>query len=465
MPLLRRWLNQGLDLFQAHAVLGMTLILLLSLSGLSWHLQQMFNQQLHNAALKNAQLYTNALTEFRSLYTSEVVMRARQHGMTISHDYQNDPQAIPLPATMSMLLGNRLGKQGSLLHTRLYSPYPFPWRTQEGGLRDSFAEQAWQALQADPEQPFYRFEQQGEQLILRYATADRMRAACVDCHNNHADSPRRDWQIGDLRGVLEVDQTLDIAPLNARPLLFEMAGVTLALLALLSALLALIIGRLHRAREQAQCLSQELELINKALQREITNRHRAEHNLRTTNETLLQLTHQDPLTQIANRRCFEYTLALEWKRAQRLANPISLIMADIDHFKDYNDHYGHQAGDRCLQRVAALLQAKVQRPTDLVARYGGEEFVIVLPDTAIEAALALAETMREGVQTLHLEHVASPTATWVTLSLGVACLVPGSDTTSAQLLQIADRALYRAKATGRNRSEVGTAEQTGPPTA
>lgn len=458
MQLLRRWLNQGLDLFQAHAVLGMTLILLLSLGGLSWHLQQVFSRQLHNAALKNAQLYTAALSEFRSLYTSEVVTRARQHGMTISHDYQDDPNAIPLPATMSMLLGSRLGKQGSLLHTSLYSPYPFPWRAQQGGLRDSFAEQAWQALQADPEQPFYRFEQQGEHLVLRYATADRMRAACVDCHNSHADSPRHDWRVGDLRGVLEIDQTLDITPFSARPLLFEVAAVTLAILALLSTLLALIIGRLHRTREQAQCLSQELNLINKALQREITNRHQAEHNLRTTNETLLQLTHQDPLTQIANRRCFEYTLGLEWKRAQRLGNPISLIMADIDHFKDYNDHYGHQAGDRCLQRVAALLQAKVQRPTDLVARYGGEEFVIVLPDTGIEAALALAETMRNGVQALHLEHAASPTATWVTLSLGVAYLIPDDDSSSAQLLQIADRALYRAKAAGRNRSEVGTVD-------
>ena len=173
---------------------------------------------------------------------------------------------------------------------------------------------------------------------------------------------------------------------------------------------------------------------------------------------MLQLTHQDPLTQIANRRCFEYTLGLEWKRAQRLGNPISLIMVDIDHFKDYNDHYGHQAGDRCLQRVAALLQAKVQRPTDLVARYGGEEFVIVLPDTSIEAALALAETMRNGVQALHLEHVASPTTTWVTLSLGVACLIPGDGSSSAQLLQSADRALYRAKAAGRNRCEVGAVD-------
>jgi diguanylate cyclase (GGDEF)-like protein len=458
MPFFRRWLDPGLDLFQRHAVLGMTLVLLLSLSGLTWHLQQIFTQQLHNAALKNAQLYTAALTEFRSLYTSEVVARARLHGMTITHDYQNNPQAIPLPATMSMLLGSRLGEQAAGLRTRLYSPYPFPWRREEGGLRDSFGEQAWQALLANPEQPFYRFEEQDGKLTLRYAIADRMRPACVDCHNSHPDSPRHDWQVGDLRGILEVDQALDASSPNALPLLLEVAGVTLAILALLSTLLALVVGRLHRAHEEAQCLSQELNLINKALQREIVDRHQAEYNLRTANETLLQLTNRDPLTQIANRRCFEDNLALEWKRAQRPGSQIGLIMLDIDHFKAYNDHYGHQAGDRCLQRVAALLQSTAQRSTDLVARYGGEEFVIILPDATAEAALALAEAMRKGVEALQLEHAASPTSPWVTLSLGAASLIPRADNTPEQLIQSADQALYRAKAGGRNRCEIGTAE-------
>ncbi|MGB4073318.1 diguanylate cyclase domain-containing protein [Pseudomonas sp.] len=456
MPFFRRWLDQGLDLFQRHAVLGMTLVLLLSLSGLTWHLQQIFTQQLHQAALKNAQLYTAALTEFRSLYTSEVVVRARQHGMTITHDYQNNPQAIPLPATMSMLLGSRLGEQGTGLRTRLYSPYPFPWRQQEGGLRDSFGEQAWQALLASPEQPFYRLEEQDGKLLLRYATADRMRPACVDCHNSHPDSPRRGWQEGDLRGILEINQVLDASSLNVRALPLEVAGVTLAILALLSTLLALVVGRLHRAREEAQCLSQELNLLNKALQREVVERHQAEQTLRTVNETLLQLTNRDPLTQIANRRCFEDYLALEWNRALRADSSLGLIMMDIDHFKAYNDHYGHQAGDRCLQRVAALLQNTAQRSSDLVARYGGEEFVIVLPDASIETALALAEAMREGVEALQLEHAASPTSPWVTLSLGAASLIPRADNSPEQLIQSADQALYRAKVGGRNHCENGT---------
>ncbi|WP_137818477.1 diguanylate cyclase [Pseudomonas sp. 2FG] len=453
MPSPPRWLDRALDLFQRHAVLGMALILLLSLTGLSWSLHQIFSQQQQNAALKSAQLYTATLSEFRSLYASEVVARARAYGMSVTHDYQATPQAIPLPATLSMLLGNRLGQHGSGVSTRLYSPYPFPWRAQEGGLKDDFGRQAWQALQADPEQPFYRFERQGDQLVLRYATADLMRPACVDCHNSHPDSPRSGWKVGDVRGILEVDQPLDSAGLSARPLLIETAVVTLSILALFSTLLALVIGRLHRASEKAQCLSQEMSSINRALEREIVERQQVEVDLRSANDRLELLATQDPLTGIANRRGFERTLSLEWRRAQRQGSPLSLIMADIDNFKAYNDHYGHQAGDRCLQRVAARLHARVRRPPDLVARYGGEEFVIILPDTSAEGAYALAEAMRNAVYELKVEHIDSATASYVTLSLGIATLVPKADSSAESLLQAADRALYRAKTAGRNRVE------------
>ncbi|MDP3848080.1 MAG: diguanylate cyclase [Pseudomonas sp.] len=455
MPFPRSWLDRALDLFQRHAVLGMALILLLSLSGLSWGLHQAFNQQLQNAALKNAQLYTTILSEFRSLYTSEVVARASAHGMTVTHDYQGNPQAIPLPATLSMLLGNRLGQQSSGASTRLYSPYPFPWRAQEGGLKDDFGQQAWQALQAAPEQPFYRFERRGDQLVLRYATADRLREACVDCHNNHADSPRRDWKVGDVRGILEVEQPLDSAGLSARPLQIETAIVSLSILALFSTLLALVVGRLHRAREQAQSLSQEMSLINRSLEREMLERQQVEVDLRSANDRLELLATQDPLTKIANRRGFERALSLEWRRAQRQGSPLSLIMADIDNFKAYNDRYGHPAGDHCLQRVAAQLQAQIRRPPDLLARYGGEEFVIILPDTTAAGAYAMAEAeaMRNAVYELQLEHSDSTTAHYLTLSLGIATLIPTADSSAQDLLQDADRALYRAKAAGRNRVE------------
>ena len=110
--------------------------------------------------------------------------------------------AIPLPATLSMLLGNRLAEKEDHGQTRLYSPYPFPWRTKSGGLRDDYSRDAWKALNKRPDEPFYRFQDIDGRPSLRYATADLMRSSCVHCHNNHPDTPKHDWKEGDVRGVL-----------------------------------------------------------------------------------------------------------------------------------------------------------------------------------------------------------------------------------------------------------------------
>lgn len=160
----------------------------------------------------------------------------------------------------------------------------------------------------------------------------------------------------------------------------------------------------------------------------------------------------DPLTCISNRRRFDETLLSEWKRAQRDESPLSLIMIDIDHFKQYNDHYGHGAGDLCLQRVAAELVKSLVRPSDLVARYGGEEFVVVLPDTNQSAAQEVAERLRERIEKLALPHAYSETASVVTISLGVASQIKIPEYFLPKVLNdAADNALYLAKESGRNR--------------
>lgn len=161
--------------------------------------------------------------------------------------------------------------------------------------------------------------------------------------------------------------------------------------------------------------------------------------------------HQDGLTGIANRRRFERTLDMEWRRARRSQSPLALIMADLDAFKAYNDALGHQAGDDCLRQVAAALARQAVRPADLVARYGGEEFAVVLPDTDLASARHLAEQMRAAVERLELEHPAAPATGRVTLSLGVAALVPFGELPPAELVERADRALYLAKHAGGNR--------------
>ena len=172
--------------------------------------------------------------------------------------------------------------------------------------------------------------------------------------------------------------------------------------------------------------------------------------LTRSNDELQRLSTLDGLTGVANRRQFDETLEREWQRATRTGSPISLIFADIDFFKTYNDHYGHQVGDDCLKKVAAALQQTVHRPADLVSRYGGEEFVIVLPETNAEGALAVAEKVLGKVAGLGIPHAASPVAERLTISVGVATLRPPPEQPAEQLVTQADQALYRAKGRGRN---------------
>jgi diguanylate cyclase (GGDEF)-like protein len=159
----------------------------------------------------------------------------------------------------------------------------------------------------------------------------------------------------------------------------------------------------------------------------------------------------DGLTNIPNRRRFDEDLETEWKRAQRTAKSLALVMFDIDYFKPYNDQHGHGAGDACLRQVANALRNGVSRPSDLLARYGGEEFVALLPDTDPKGARIIAERLRGQVESLRIPHGYSDASPWVTISVGVACSAPQPDTTATSLLETADRQLYAAKSAGRNR--------------
>lgn len=163
---------------------------------------------------------------------------------------------------------------------------------------------------------------------------------------------------------------------------------------------------------------------------------------------LERLSSTDALTGLANRRRFDAALAAEWARARRLRQPLALLMIDVDEFKRYNDHYGHQAGDACLVRVGEALARQLRRPGDLAARYGGEEFAAILPYFPEREAQALAEQIRERVEALQLPHETSAHGR-VTVSIGVAALEP-TDDNAAALVADADRALYLAKHAGRN---------------
>jgi diguanylate cyclase (GGDEF)-like protein len=201
------------------------------------------------------------------------------------------------------------------------------------------------------------------------------------------------------------------------------------------------------------------------LKYEIDQRKAREAELLETNQVLeefiARLKHAsdtDGLTLVANRRCFDENLIKEYQRIKRLnyqsesKYSLSLILLDVDHFKKYNDNYGHVEGDYCLQRVARTLTQEINRSGDLVARYGGEEFVILLPNTTLEEAGIVSERIRKAVEVLQIPHAFSRTSTVVTISLGVSSIIPDEKVNLNLLVDSADKAMYQAKTTGRNRS-------------
>ncbi len=201
-----------------------------------------------------------------------------------------------------------------------------------------------------------------------------------------------------------------------------------------------------------QKLKHSLQAQNAQLQQEIEQRHRAEAALQKANEELKRLATLDSLTQVANRRRFDECLTLAWRISVREQLPLSLLLCDIDFFKLYNDSKGHQAGDDCLQQVAQAMKRTVKRPADLVARYGGEEFAVILPNTNGEGACRVAEEIRLSVRSLSVVHPQSPISEYVTLSVGVSSTIPSHKNSPEELIAAADRALYRAKDSGRDRA-------------
>ena len=176
----------------------------------------------------------------------------------------------------------------------------------------------------------------------------------------------------------------------------------------------------------------------------------SQKNLADANIELQKLAALDGLTGIANRRRFDETMRVEWQRGQRERQPLSLLLCDVDFFKIYNDTFGHLTGDLCLKKTAAVLTAHLKRPADLAARYGGEEFAIVLPDTRLEGALQLAQSCVQHLEGLAIENPQAAPFGVVTMSIGVASMVPSPHSTIEELIESADRALYAAKKAGRN---------------
>lgn len=175
--------------------------------------------------------------------------------------------------------------------------------------------------------------------------------------------------------------------------------------------------------------------------------------LKRYRDYLENISMKDGLTGVPNRRRMDEYLEQEWKRSKRKNKPISLLMLDIDHFKLYNDNYGHSEGDECLKKVASAIEDSLSRPADMAARFGGEEFACILPETDEQGAKLIAKRVQENIKKMNIPHEYSPIDSLVTLSIGIAATVPDESATVQKFLKSADQMLYKAKKSGRNQTQ------------
>ena len=197
-----------------------------------------------------------------------------------------------------------------------------------------------------------------------------------------------------------------------------------------------------------------LPILRQRVRNLVRQSHLIKHQLselQQANQSLKLLANVDSLTKLSNRRDFDRYIEQEWERMQRIRAPLSLIMCDVDFFKNYNDKYLHPNGDKCLIKVAMAMRNTVRRGGDLVARYGGEEFAVILPNTDALGAVSVAEKIRSAVKDLQITHEASAISPYVTVSVGVSTIIPTHESEFQTLIDTADKALYQAKSQGRDR--------------
>lgn len=315
-----RWFTR---LLYGRTVLLLVLLLCAAVAGGFWNLSRLSSNLIESQALQNSKLYGQAITQARTLYSSTAVDRIRAtHEVTVTDDYRSQLGAIPLPATFLIELGQQLSTSSPGLKVRLYSEYPFPTRQETGGAKDEFEREALRYLEQYPDRIFYRFETFQGRETFRYAQADIMQQSCVDCHNSRIDSPKTDWKVGDLRGVLEITQPIDQITLDTwmrlRGNLWVLVGVSIA--GLIG--VGLVIARLRRTSKEL-----EQRVVDRTAALQHSNEQLAEEQQKS--ERLLLNILPEP---IANRLK---------ERGGAIADgfsDVTILFADIVNFTTLSEH-------------------------------------------------------------------------------------------------------------------------------
>ena len=374
-------------------VLVLVVLLSLALVLVMWQLTRLSDRLIETAAIEGTSLYAKALDDFRELYTKEVVDRLAPLGIEAHSDYKSHHGTLPLPATLTIEFGKQLSHSESGLLVRLYSAYPFPWRT-DGGPRDAYEQEALRTLNEHPEQRFVRFEEVNGKPVLRMATADRMKPSCVGCHNSHPQSPKRDWQVGDVRGVLEVVRPLENVMAQRRSGLHE---IFLAMLGLtVSGLLGLsiVMQRLRRtARDLEEKVVERTVELSKA-----KNQLEAKVGQLQTAEQQMGQQAKELARSNAELEQFAYLASHDLQEPLRMVSSFTQLLAKrykgrLDPDADEFINYAVDGATRMQQLIKELLAyCRVGTESQAFIPVDGEE---VLARVLIDLRVAIEESRAE----------------------------------------------------------------------
>lgn len=405
-------------------VISSFLLIIISIVIVSYNLTQ---KVLLESVRENARLITTIVNESRKLYSDEAVGRVQSHpDIKISNRYRDFEHSIPIPQTFTISLAEKLTNLNpkSGLAIRIYSKTPFKNRTDR--VLDGFAMQALDHVKKMPSTPYQTMSTHNDINVFRYATPIHMKKSCVACHNVHPDSTKKDWKIGEVRGVLEVTQPLRASHANIGTIyLTRVLFIIIIILSIFAAFILLFKSYNEKKKIKQEVANQTADLREQSL--------------------------TDELTGLGNRRYFNKQYDDMWRYSQRNNVSLSIAMIDIDHFKQYNDEFGHPAGDTCLLNISIGIKVGLNRPQDVIARYGGEEFVVIMIDTDINGAEKVMENIRTCVNNLKILNPSTSKSKYVSVSIGCVTIKDTHSATQSSLIEQADNALYQAKSEGRNR--------------